>query len=326
MGWVQLPPTFCTMSETVCDLANRAIQSNKPADTKHRLEAQAGINDDLSYSWEPRKKEPEQASANKALEPYSRTALTAPQLETAAPPSNMPFEKPVGTTDVFMDDYIQVGQGGPRRMRKLRHHLLEAVKNKDGADGSFHSGHTTYEHKPSSTLNLYCGECSFFPQHWRDAKYCLCICAKLNKVSPKEALKNLNEGNYYQFDDIRDQPKKYSPGSKNISAFNKIGWPLKPVGDPRLKQNFVNPEYAIKQMEKNNSKAVLIQVSAVVKKVYPNPVNCNLPEKYLTWRVIDPQGNGSRFYKFKEYPREVIWGNGFDGIIEAVQSQPITAP
>jgi hypothetical protein len=48
MGWVQLPPTFCTMSETVCDLANRAIQSNKPADTEHRLEAQAGIDDDLS--------------------------------------------------------------------------------------------------------------------------------------------------------------------------------------------------------------------------------------------------------------------------------------
>jgi hypothetical protein len=199
-------------------------------------------------------------------------------------------------------------------------------KNKDGADGSFHSGHTTYEHKPSSTLNLYCGECSFFPQNWRDAKYCLCIRAKLNKVSPKEALKNLKEGNYYQFDDIRDQPKKYSPGTKNIPSFKKIGWPLKPVGDPRLKQNFVDPEYAIKQMEKNNSKAVLIQVSAVVKKVYPHPVNCNLPEKYRTWRVIDPQGNGSGFYKFEEYPREVIWGNVFDGIIEAIQSQPITAP
>jgi hypothetical protein len=88
----------------VCDLANRAIRSNKPADTKHRLEAQAGIDDDLSYSWEPREKEPEQASADEALEPYSRTALTSAQLEAAAPPSNMPFEKPVGTTDVFMDD------------------------------------------------------------------------------------------------------------------------------------------------------------------------------------------------------------------------------
>jgi hypothetical protein len=86
-----------------------------------------GIDDDLSYSWEPRKKEPKQEGADKALEPYSKTALTPTKPEAVAPPSNMPFAKPVGTTDVFMDDYIQVGQGGPRRMRKLRRHLLEAV-------------------------------------------------------------------------------------------------------------------------------------------------------------------------------------------------------
>jgi hypothetical protein len=53
--------------------------------------------------------------------------MTSAKPEAAAPPSNMPFEKPVGTTDVFMDDYIQVGQGGPKGMRKLRRHLLEAV-------------------------------------------------------------------------------------------------------------------------------------------------------------------------------------------------------
>jgi hypothetical protein len=127
MGWVQSPPTFCTMSKTVCDLANHAIRSNEPAGTEHRLEAQAGVNDDLSYSWEPRNKEPEQVSTDKALEPYSRSTLAPAEPEATAPPSNMPFEKPVGTTDVFMDDYIQVGQGGPKHMRRLRHHLLEAV-------------------------------------------------------------------------------------------------------------------------------------------------------------------------------------------------------
>jgi hypothetical protein len=115
------------MSETVCDLANHAIRSNKPADTEHRLEVPAGVDDDLSYSWEPRTKEPEQAAANKVLEPYSRNVLASRKTEATAPPSNMPFEKPVGTTDVFMDDYIQVGQWGPKRMRKLRRHLLEAV-------------------------------------------------------------------------------------------------------------------------------------------------------------------------------------------------------
>jgi hypothetical protein len=108
----QSAPTFCTISETMCDLENHAIQSSKPAEAEHRLETQAGVADDLSYSWNPRDKEPEQADADQAL---------------AAPPSNMPFEKPIGNTNLFMDDYIQVGQGGPKCMRKLLSHLLKAV-------------------------------------------------------------------------------------------------------------------------------------------------------------------------------------------------------
>ena len=31
MGWVQSPPTFCTMSETVCDLENDAMRSHRLA-------------------------------------------------------------------------------------------------------------------------------------------------------------------------------------------------------------------------------------------------------------------------------------------------------
>jgi hypothetical protein len=115
------------MSETVCNLANHAIRSNKPAEAEHRLETHASVNDDLSYSCESRDKEPEQEEADKALEPYSEGVLAPNETEVAAPPSNIPFAKPVGTTDVFMDEYIQVGQGGPRRMQKLRCHLLEAV-------------------------------------------------------------------------------------------------------------------------------------------------------------------------------------------------------
>jgi hypothetical protein len=74
------------------------------------------VNGNLSYSWEPRNKEPKQAAAGKALGPYSGGTLNQNKTETSAPPSNMPFEKPGGTTDVFMDNYIQVGQGGPKRM------------------------------------------------------------------------------------------------------------------------------------------------------------------------------------------------------------------
>jgi hypothetical protein len=116
-------------SDLLHDVGNRvhAIQSNEPAKAEHRLEPLACVDDDLSYSWEPRDREPEQADADKALEPYSGGAIKPAEAETPAPPSNMPFEKPVGATDVFMDDFIQVGQEGPKRMRKLRRHLLEAV-------------------------------------------------------------------------------------------------------------------------------------------------------------------------------------------------------
>jgi hypothetical protein len=37
MGWVQSPPTFCTMSETVCDLANDSFQKSPLEPPPHRL-------------------------------------------------------------------------------------------------------------------------------------------------------------------------------------------------------------------------------------------------------------------------------------------------
>ena len=52
---------------------------------------------------------------------------SGPSDSEIAPPSNRPFTKPVGTTDVFVDDFIQLGQGGPKRMRAIRRHLWHAV-------------------------------------------------------------------------------------------------------------------------------------------------------------------------------------------------------
>ena len=39
MGWMQSPPTFSTMSETACDLANRLIREHGLTVQPHRLEA-----------------------------------------------------------------------------------------------------------------------------------------------------------------------------------------------------------------------------------------------------------------------------------------------
>ena len=44
-----------------------------------------------------------------------------------APTSNLAATKPTGKTDAFVDDFIQLGQGGQRRPRAPRNHLLHAV-------------------------------------------------------------------------------------------------------------------------------------------------------------------------------------------------------
>ncbi len=44
-----------------------------------------------------------------------------------APPSNCCLNRPVNHTDVFVDDFIQLGQGGQRRLNSQRDHLLHAI-------------------------------------------------------------------------------------------------------------------------------------------------------------------------------------------------------
>ena len=123
MGWVQSPPTFCTMSETICDEANRAFQASPTSAPPHRLEEAAAVQDDLSFSSSPRPREPEDTAALLSL----GWTLPTDDAEEIAPPSNCPLQRPAAHTDVFVDDFIQVGQGGPKRMHTLRRHLLHSI-------------------------------------------------------------------------------------------------------------------------------------------------------------------------------------------------------
>ena len=68
MGWVQSPPTFCVMSETVCDVKNAAFNKAPFAGTEHRLESVAVTDDDLSPSMEPRPYLPEDLEADARLQ------------------------------------------------------------------------------------------------------------------------------------------------------------------------------------------------------------------------------------------------------------------
>ena len=89
MGWVQSPPTFCTMSETVCDLANQARREPAHLSRPHRLEEQASIADGLSRSLTPTPREPDTLAADADLARTAGVPLGDPSpAEERAPPSN----------------------------------------------------------------------------------------------------------------------------------------------------------------------------------------------------------------------------------------------
>jgi hypothetical protein len=132
MGWVKSPPTFCTMSETVADLANSKTKRSPRAAEPHRLELNAAIADNILSEYQPEPhgiEDKEAALALSALYPVDDSPQDVLDEEAKrAPRSNKPFSRPVGTTtEVFMDDFIQAGQGRTGKLRALRRHLLHSV-------------------------------------------------------------------------------------------------------------------------------------------------------------------------------------------------------
>ena len=106
MGWTQSPPSFCTMSETVTNLINARLRT-KPAlpVPSHRLSSLAASHDDVA-SW-ARAREPRSAGSRHL--------------------SNTAYKLPITHADVFVDDFILLGQGGPARLTWMQDHLLHAV-------------------------------------------------------------------------------------------------------------------------------------------------------------------------------------------------------
>ena len=104
MGWVQSPPTFCTVSETVCDRANE--HSGTASAPDHRLAAQAGAEDDYDRSLSPRPRSEEDLQADARLaEVAGSWPVDGPEPPPPAP-SNRPLQKPLAVTDVFVDEFI----------------------------------------------------------------------------------------------------------------------------------------------------------------------------------------------------------------------------
>ena len=97
MGWVQSPPTFCVMSDTICNQVNTAQHLPGLDPPKHQLESYASPLDDLLLLLAPRPKKDNQADANLALTSLTLLPTTnmPPRDNCVAPPLNRPFTKPL---------------------------------------------------------------------------------------------------------------------------------------------------------------------------------------------------------------------------------------
>jgi hypothetical protein len=132
MGWVSSPPTFCTASETVADLANASLYKNTVP--PHRLEDTASVHDcwespqPINNGEEPLF--PDTGGPPASLSPQADDSIVTrprplPQPENRTPLSILPG--PVAHVDVFVDDFIGLAQGSRRRCRNIRRCIMHAV-------------------------------------------------------------------------------------------------------------------------------------------------------------------------------------------------------
>jgi hypothetical protein len=102
MGWVESPPFFCIATETAADLAN--ARRHRPTAAAHRLETLADMPSDAPPT-------PLMGGPPFALPPRSFQALN----------------HPLRAFDVYVDDFIALGQGTPSQLKILRRHLLHSI-------------------------------------------------------------------------------------------------------------------------------------------------------------------------------------------------------
>ena len=126
MGWVKSPPSFYAMLETMANLANQCFHGMPTHCSPHRLSPQAEALDRLNPPEGGEELMALDDQAQGQLAKKARGKLEEPHWLPPGP-SNWPYQRPVGATDVYVDDFIQLAQGGKRQMNALRNHLLHAV-------------------------------------------------------------------------------------------------------------------------------------------------------------------------------------------------------
>jgi len=112
MGWVESPPVFCSVTKTIANMANQ--RSLHPYAPPHCLERIAST--------------PSSSLPQPRLSPALAPGATIPSLP--APPlmvMTSPLTQLLGYVDVYMDDFIGLVQGTPRRRKMLCRVLMHAI-------------------------------------------------------------------------------------------------------------------------------------------------------------------------------------------------------
>jgi hypothetical protein len=117
MGWTESPPTFCAATETIVDLANQYMEHWDPP--QHPLEAAAST--------------PPERLDDRPMFTVPAPIPSPPGPDCSRPTALPPLprrrrrrqrRRPLAYADVFVDDEIQLAQGSPARLNRLRRVLL----------------------------------------------------------------------------------------------------------------------------------------------------------------------------------------------------------
>ena len=143
MGWKNSHPVFCTATETAADLANQKLCNPDNQPIHHKLAIKAESLNPFSLSTLPK---------GDSIIPPGTT-----KVPTTRDPSIPTKLTPLSTVDVFMDDFIAMGQT-QNTCRKVRNVLMEAI---DQVFCTLDAQDDPYCTEPISVKKVCKGDCSW---------------------------------------------------------------------------------------------------------------------------------------------------------------------
>ena len=138
MGWTESPPYFCCLTETVTDLANKALRAHWDP-PRHPFELLSSTPPQLSPDSQqkvlvaPAPSPPHQTrsrapatTAHRSRDQHRHVQEQLRMMLSQPTHRHRTNREPVAYVDVFVDDHIGIAQGSPSRLNRVRRTLLHA--------------------------------------------------------------------------------------------------------------------------------------------------------------------------------------------------------